>query len=144
MIMTFLNTYGPLFILFGALGYFIYHRNYQAIFSLLFTVLATFVIVLFIKELYLVPRPFRLTSGMPKAGLYNFSSFPSSHAALSFCVAIIIYLYKKSIGLFFIFLAILVSWGRVWAQVHTPLDVFMGVIVGLIVGILVKGLTDST
>jgi len=144
MVITFLITYGPLFILIAALGHLICQRDFRAMFVLFFAVATTFAIVLFIKELYLVPRPFLLANSTPKAGLYNFSSFPSSHAALSFCVAIFIYLYKKSVGLFFIFLAVLVSWGRVWAQVHTSLDVAMGAIVGLIVGALIKSLTDST
>ncbi len=144
MPISFLNTYGPLMILVGTVLYMTFIQKYRAIAILLFAASLTTLVVVFIKELYLVPRPFRLEGSFPKAGLHYYSSFPSSHAALSFCIAVVGYLYYKHLGIVLFALAILISLGRVWANVHTPLDVVMGALVGLIVGSVVKGLTDST
>ncbi len=144
MLIIFLNTYGPLIILFGTIFYLVFERKYSAIVALLIAVFLTTVIVVFTKELYLVPRPLKPESGSTKAGLDYYSSFPSNHAAIGFCIAAFGYLHKRRLGFILFVLAILVSVGRVWANVHTPLDVAIGALVGLIIGILLKGLTDST
>jgi len=59
-------------------------------------------------------------------------SFPSSHAAVAFSIAGILFLeYKKSASIFFA-LAILISLGRSLAGVHYLGDIIGGAVVGLV------------
>lgn len=103
---------------------------------------------------YFVPRPFVVNSKLPyynkgqslllsilgDGNLANDSSFFSAHAATAFAVAVVIYLtYKKGTGIIMLICASLVGIGRVWANVHYPIDVAAGAGAGILIG-----LTSST
>lgn len=61
-------------------------------------------------------------------------SFPSDHAAISFTLALAVYLYQKKLGWLLLAVAVLVGFGRVFVGVHYPLDVIGGAVVaGLVV-----------
>jgi len=141
---VFLNTYGPVILMGASVIYLLWKRDYKLAVGLILGGLITSFFAVFIKELYLVPRPFRLGSNLPKAGLYHYSSFPSSHTALSFFISTYLFFYKKRLGYTLFAGSFLVALGRVWANVHTPLDVVMGALVGILVGGIIKSLTDST
>ncbi len=79
-----------------------------------------------------MPRPFlrypnEVHALFPYGG---FNSFPSGHATLFMALAVMVYLYQKHLGCFFIFLAVLISLARVVSGVHFPIDIFAGWIIG--------------
>lgn len=77
-------------------------------------------------------RPFEaLPEVLPLiTGLLTQKSFPSGHATLAFALAASIYYLDKRWGIMFSILAVLVSFGRVMAGVHFPLDVVAGALLG--------------
>ena len=60
-------------------------------------------------------------------------SFPSGHTTSSFAAATTIFLYFKGIGIFFLFLAFLIGFSRVYHFVHYPSDVIVGAILGILI-----------
>jgi undecaprenyl-diphosphatase len=67
-------------------------------------------------------------------------SFPSSHAANSFAVAVLISLiYRRRVWLY-LAIAALVSYSRVAVGVHYPLDVLVGAVVGTLCAVAVVGI----
>lgn len=81
-------------------------------------------------------RPYEVVAGAvlrqhPAHG----SSFPSSHTAVAFAVAIAVIPYLPRAGVAVaLSYAALVGWSRVFLGVHYPLDVFAGMGLGLAVG----------
>lgn len=65
------------------------------------------------------------------------SSFPSGHASFFFGLAMVIYLYNKKLGAWFLAAAALISLARVYVGVHYPSDVLAGAVIGILVGWLV-------
>jgi len=59
-------------------------------------------------------------------------SFPSGHTYASITSAIAIWLWHKKEGIFAIFIAILISFSRLYLFVHFPTDVLMSCILGVI------------
>jgi undecaprenyl-diphosphatase len=91
---------------------------------------------LIIKELFLVPRPY-LSKGLEAgAGLAYYSSLPSIHAAVAFCLATTVTMHQKSLGVFLFTVAAIVSIGRVLALVHYPMDIVLGMLIGVLTGLI--------
>ncbi len=67
-------------------------------------------------------------------------SFPSNHAALAFALAMSVYLINKKWGWFFLILAGLVGWGRIFVGVHYPSDILAGLGVGILSVLLIRRL----
>ncbi|WP_099156716.1 undecaprenyl-diphosphatase [Virgibacillus ndiopensis] len=65
------------------------------------------------------------------------NSFPSDHTMLFFAFCLTFLLFKKRLGLFWLVLAFLVAFARVWVGVHFPGDVIMGAIISFISAIIV-------
>lgn len=67
------------------------------------------------------------------------SSFFSSHAATTFCIAVFVFLYfknKKYLGYLALVWALGVSYSRIYVGKHYPLDVLVGILFGCLVGYL--------
>jgi len=100
----------------------------------IFSIIIAGSIVYLIKTLFPTLRPFQfdgrppLTLTIPGDG-----SFPSNHAAISFALAVSVYLHNKKAGLFFITCAILISAGRIFSNVHSISDVVVGSLIGIAV-----------
>lgn len=67
-------------------------------------------------------------------------SFPSGHAAAAFGLAAAVFLHSKKLGTIFLLLAIAVGAGRVWANVHFPIDVLAGAILGVVTALVFEKL----
>lgn len=63
-------------------------------------------------------------------------SFPSGHTTSSFAAAVTIFYYYKYLGIFFIIIAVLIGFSRIYHFVHHPSDVIIGMILGIIMGII--------
>ena len=102
---------------------------------LLFSVLLTEVIL---KPIVMRPRPFMYNENLlslieePTS-----SSFPSGHALSSMACAT--YLFKNKLsGYLYIILGLLISFSRIYVNVHHPSDVLVGAIIGILVGLTIK------
>ena len=60
------------------------------------------------------------------------SSFPSNAAAIVFAAAVTIWFYRHKIGASLCFLALLMSFARVYAAAHYPLDIIGGAAIGIL------------
>jgi undecaprenyl-diphosphatase len=63
-------------------------------------------------------------------------SFPSSHTANTFCVAVLALHWWPYLGIFFYILALIVAFSRVYLKNHYPSDVLVGGLIGASYGIL--------
>lgn len=65
-------------------------------------------------------------------------SFPSDHTVLSFALALSVFYHHKKWGAFFIALAALVGFSRVYVGVHYLFDVIAGVLLAWIISYIIK------
>ncbi len=105
----------------------------------LFACFVAFTVTEIIKQLFHIPRPFIVD------GLRNYtlttpldSTFPSSHSAVVFALALTVWFHDRKIGFLFLFLAAIVAWARVAANVHYPIDVFFGGVIGSLVALIIE------
>jgi len=61
-------------------------------------------------------------------------SFPSSHAAGTFCIAMSISVFYRGIIPLVFLIALTISLSRVIARLHYPSDVFVGATIGMLIG----------
>jgi|SRR3989344_4212972 len=95
--------------------------------------ISRFVFVELIRAFFHRTRPFvdhTLTSLLAETSY----SFPSGHAAFFFALATVVYLYNKSIGLWFFGSALLIGIARIVAGVHYTSDILGGAVLGMLVG----------
>lgn len=105
----------------------------------LFATALTFIIAEAIKYLFHTQRPF-ISDGREVDVLFTpkDGAFPSSHTAVSFALAVTIFLHDRSIGFWFVVGAILIGIARVLANVHYPIDILGGAFVGIVIAIFVE------
>lgn len=117
-------------------------KREQALHAFISSVVA-WTITQMIKNLIPAVRPYQVNGLNPLtltfSQMSNNNSFPSSHAAVAFAIAVTVWLHNKKLGWIFIALAISVAAGRVLANVHFTIDVFIGSLVGVIVGLAIDG-----
>ncbi|MBI4068022.1 phosphatase PAP2 family protein [Candidatus Kaiserbacteria bacterium] len=87
------------------------------------------------------PRPFLILSShtlLSDGWFYADSSwsFPSSHAAIFFALAMVVYLHNKKWGAAFFVAAVLMGISRIVAGVHYPSDVIVGAGLGIVMALL--------
>jgi len=81
-------------------------------------------------------RPFEsIPHVLQLAGAAGYS-FPSNHAANTFAAATVVTFFNRKAGVWFLGLAFLISFSRVYCGVHYPLDVFGGAAIGAAIGFL--------
>lgn len=87
-----------------------------------------------LKNLVARTRPYYVVEGLiPLIKKPSEFSFPSGHAASSFASACVLYRnLPKKYGVWFLALAILISFSRLYVGVHYPSDVLAGVVTGII------------
>lgn len=67
-------------------------------------------------------------------------SFPSGHTLASFACVVILLHYNKKRGRFWLVIASLIAFSRIYLYVHYPSDIIVGIILGLIIGNISKKL----
>lgn len=95
-----------------------------------------------IKSFIIAPRPaiflksIHYSQFVEGVTLHNYNSFPSGHTASAFALAVIlsIYLKNKWYSLFFLLLALVVSYSRIYLSQHFLEDVSVGSIIGVLSG----------
>jgi undecaprenyl-diphosphatase len=92
------------------------------------------VIAEMVKSLIPTLRPFErngispLTLTVPVG-----AAFPSGHTAVAWGLSFAVWLHERRIGWVFLLGAFAVGLGRVWGNVHFPVDVLGGVAIGILV-----------
>jgi len=82
-------------------------------------------------------RPFLQSGTRQLVNPLSEKSFPSDHAAVSFALAVAVFIHNKSLGLFLLLLSILIGLARIYTGVHYPLDILGGAIVGIFTAIAI-------
>ena len=104
--------------------------------SLFLTIIGIFIL----NYLYYDPRPFIITHFDPIVSHIPDNGFPSDHAALTFLIALIIYLFNRKPGLFLFLISILISISRVYVGLHHLVDIFAGILLAIVSVLLSQGL----
>lgn len=87
-----------------------------------------------IKKIIPTIRPFKLNGYPPLTiTIPSGNSFPSSHTASAFALAVSIILYNPELGFAFLLGALTVAAGRIFANVHFLVDILGGIVLGSIV-----------
>ncbi len=114
-------------------------RKRRWIIPMWFTIASVDVITKIIKFIVSRPRPFEaLKLPIIQGASYNFAiwdaSFPSAHAAVVFSLVPILDKEFPKLKWFWITLAALIAFSRVYIGVHYPSDVLAGCLLGLLIG----------
>ncbi len=112
--------------------------------TLSWAVIAGLVALLFAKVasmFYQGERPFVEQGAAPKAAYLNNPGFPSDHTLLVFVITLIVWVSTKNVklGLVLLGMSVLVGLGRIFALVHTPIDVAGGVLCAFLAVLAVYG-----
>jgi len=107
-------------------------------------IVAALTALLFAKiaaQFYQGERPFQELGVAPKASYLNNPGFPSDHSLLVFMVTAIVWAStrRKKLSLILLSLSILVGLGRIFALVHTPLDVAGGIACAVLAALIWYG-----
>lgn len=99
---------------------------------------------LILKNLVGRVRPYELVEGLQCiVGPARDASFPSGHTGASFASAVAIYRQlPRKLAVFFIVLASLIAFSRLYVGIHYPTDVLGGLVTGIGIGLLVSNLGD--
>jgi len=101
------------------------------------------VIITFMKETILRPRPYDAMVDVGWLYRQDSWSFPSGHAAGAFALCTVIGLKVRRTLPLMAAIALTVAFSRVYIGVHYPLDVMAGSLIGILIGLFVVNLDLS-
>lgn len=134
----FLTEYGIYFVLaclYGMLVIQWYQRKRISLFACNISILFAVLIGFLLKQYFQVPRPYLQIEALQPVIEAGFYSFPSNHTILVFAGLFPLLRLSRLWGSLWLVLALLVSFARVYQNVHFPSDIVAGVFVGGNVGI---------
>lgn len=92
-----------------------------------------FIIAKIASTLYFDPRPFVTHHFTPLISHAANNGFPSDHSLISFAIASIVFVFNKKLGLLLFVLGLLVGFSRVYAGIHSPIDIIGSLAISVIV-----------
>lgn len=103
------------------------------------SMLLAWVLTEIIKSIVPSIRPFHINGNTPLTlTIHNDSTFPSSHSAIAFAIALSVWLRDRRLGFCFMVTAFIVAIGRVWSNVHFVIDVIVGGMLGVSSALLME------
>lgn len=112
------------------------NRKIQLAWSVVAGVIAALVLAKVAGKFYYHPRPFVVDHIKPLVAHGNDNGFPSEHTAVAMTLATVLYFYRRKLAAGLFVLSVLVGLGRIWAHVHSPLDILGGLVIGLVGGLI--------
>jgi undecaprenyl-diphosphatase len=89
-------------------------------------------------QLYYDPRPFVTHHLVPIIAHAADNGFPSDHALLTAFLAFTMLLYSRRVAIFLLVNALLVSWARVAAHIHSPIDIVGSFVFAAVAVVIVR------
>lgn len=93
----------------------------------------TYVVGFIAGKLYYDPRPFVVEHIKPLIQHAANNGFPSDHTLISTALAAIIFIFNKKLGIILGILALLVGIARIYARIHSPIDVAGSFLISIVV-----------
>ena len=81
------------------------------------------------------PRPFVAHNIQPLFAHGPDNGFPSEHTVLAMTLTAVVYFYRRNIAIAALMMTVLVGSARVWAHVHSWIDIIGGLVIGVIAGV---------
>lgn len=97
-------------------------------------IMSWLLVEIFLKQLFARPRPTVDLGAIVVGGGAEWFSFPSSHAAIAWAMAVVLTHYEPRAKWWFIALAAFISLSRIYLGVHYPFDVLVGGLLGWVMG----------
>ena len=106
----------------------------ETVIHAVFSCALAYVVTDLIKNYFPVLRPFVFSELIPTT-LYvpSDGSFPSTHTAVGFALAVTILKHDRKVGILYLIMAGLVGIARILAHVHYPIDIIAGALIGTII-----------
>ncbi|MBS1840070.1 MAG: phosphatase PAP2 family protein [Acidobacteria bacterium] len=112
---------------------------FLSIFSIFAARVLAFMLPFRVRPLHNPDIGFRLPYGMKPEILINWSSFPSDHATLFICLAMVLWMVSRRLGaIAFVYVVLIIDLPRIYTGVHYPTDILVGSVLGMAVALLVK------
>jgi undecaprenyl-diphosphatase len=124
---------GILFLLFLAIKTFPISKWKIFLSGIFSIIISRGIITTIIRYFYHRPRPFVFYNFTPLIPENDYS-FPSGHMTFFFALSMVIFMYNKKWGSWFIIASALMGIARIIAGVHWASDIIGGAIIGIVVG----------
>lgn len=118
--------------------YRVFLEKKKEILLVFFSGILSWVLAHLFKFFFHLERPIEMLSQVQTLFSKTDYAFPSGHATFFTALALAIYFSHKKAGYLFMFFALLISFARVMAGVHFPVDILGGIILGIFVSFLVQ------
>lgn len=138
-LMIFCAQYLIYFLVLGVLLMWIRHHHFKnphwrdlALVSFGSAVVGRWVVAVVIRFFYYHPRPYWVLANTHLLLAQELeSSFPSGHTIFAFALATGVYIYNKRVGKWYLWLAGLIGFSRIFVGVHWPYDIIGGIAFGI-------------
>jgi|SRR5581483_1726311 len=107
-------------------------RQKRTAFVLIFSSIISFISVTILHYLYNNPRPYLVLHIQPAVSGLSANGFPSDHAIITALIASITFIFNKKFGILLWIFAILISFSRVFLELHHVVDVITSFIVAIV------------
>jgi len=113
----------------------------RTLWTALGSLLVTWLVVRFARELWPMPRPGALDVGIQWVSHALRGGFPSLHSSGAFAVAMVLLFERRDRwAALFVLAAVAIAWSRVYLGLHFPTDVLAGAALGSLVALLAQRL----
>jgi len=99
--------------------------------------IVAWIIATILKYFISSPRPFIYFENVKPLFLHGaLDSFPSGHATFFSALALSLFLRHRRMGIYYIFVALIISFARVASGIHFPVDILVGWILGSTIALI--------